>query len=747
LLAAFPGAARAATASLSVSNPQPLAGTLVTFTVNVNATGAPAPVTGSLNFGDGSAPVPVGPVFPVRVGHVYTTPGVYTAVFTSTATRPVFLTIFVTAPTPRVPHGQILSTLPLVSPVLAGDGTNIQITYRIETPTGAVYTPPAQLVVVIDLLDAHGRLVARGDPVALPPVVGELAVTNLSAAFATANIPFTVPSDARGVYRVRAYIRTADVGGTVAVGQSAPLVVVGGPDPQPAISASIHATGSLEAGPSFTVGGGAGTIPSSAANANLNANLALAFQNLTYTLTAASTINPTSRRIDPLLTLVPGAPELTSPNEQQPPQASPGPNPGSSSTPHYQDSLGPVTASLPSLLFSGGESLRGLDAVVNPSGWRYEAAAGYPQLAGPVFGAQDGYLVNVARMFSAAQSLHLTFLQNIDDPYTFVPGGATHPLDARAGGVEFDETFAQHVTLALGAAESGASPELTGGPTTKDAAEKAQLGYSNGATSLSFEYHNFGPNFATGNGVGATSDSVGGSGQATLGLTRSATLALTYAHEEKRSSPFSDAQQGAILTLAPPGGLNLSLSETGDRSASATSKTSTHSYSFSAATPGTSGSFALTASLATLRDALQPADAGVTRTGTLQYTWSRGAGSFNIGLNGTQNQGNTTSSTLGESVVLSLPIGTGRAGQSPNPPANAFAAAHGFELSLSAANLNQNAVSAKTRDLYLGGMLSYHLGPHVSLGLHAQANRHTDFFTPHNNGTSSVLRARLDVNI
>ncbi len=708
----------------------------MTFTANiVPSIGGP---TATLDFGDGTGTITVGPVFPASVNHVYGIPGQYFASLRGTTIRTIVVPIFALAPTPRVPHGIIFSTVPLVSPVLAGNATNIAITYRVMTPdTGFVSNAP-QLAAIVDLLDEHDHLIARGDPVLLPYFAFS------GGGIQTAHIPYTVPSDARGQYHIRVYLRTPDLGGTIAMGDPARLAVVGGPDPQPQVSAAIHANGSIEVGPSTGIGGTAGTLPAGAAQTTFNANMSVGAQTDAYTFTGATTLNPTSLRIDPLLTLLPGTVPVTSPNAQQPTPLAP--SSAGSPAPHYEDMFGPVTAPLPALLFSGGETLRGLYSIVNTGGWSYQTALGLPQLASSTSGGQEGYLLNFGRPFSTSQILHLTFLQNVDDPYTFVPTNNNKPQDTRAGGAEFDQTIGQHLTFMIGGGASGATPELLGGPTTSDGADKASLTYASGANSLNLEYHNFGANFATGNGAGATSDSAGGSGQATLGLSRLATLALSFAHEFKRSAMYGDSQENATFNIASPQGLALSFGGGSDHTVSIGSDSTTHQYNMTLGKSGSVSTLTFTGSLATVADTIATSSDGVTRTGTLQYSITHGSSDISFGVNATGNQVGTPSAAVAESAVISFPLGArSTSAQASMGSSTAFGQPHGFEIQLTGSNANQTGSAADSRDAVFGALVSYHLGPHLSLGLHASTDRHTDLVTPSNTGTANTLRVRMDV--
>jgi hypothetical protein len=733
---AAPAAARAATGILTADTTTPLVGTSVTFTVNIVPR---TDVTTLLNFGDGSRPIVVGPLYPQTVSHTYAAIGQFVATLSGTPIGAVGLPIRVVLPAPRVPHGTIFSTVPLVSPVLAGDQTNITIVYSVVSPDTTLASNAPDLEAVIDLLDEADRLIARGDPVIVPYTAYQ------GGGMQVAHIPFAVPSDARGRYHIRVYLRTPDLGGTVAIGDAAPLEVVGGPDPEPQVSAAIHANGSIEIGPSNGIGGTAGTSPSAPAQTSLNANAVVGLQNTSYTFTAASALNPTSLRIDPLFTLLPGTQPVTSPNAQSPAVA---PGAGPTATPHYQDMIGPVTAPLPALLFSGGESLRGLYSTVNAGGWSYQAALGYPTIASSTIGGDEGYLLNFSRLFSTTEDLHFTFLQNVDDPYSFVPTNANQAVNARAGGLEFDDTLFSHLTMMLGAADSGATPELGKGPTQADAADKAALALTSGVDTFNVEYHNFGANFAAGNGVGATSDSAGGSAQANLLLSKLATLALNFIHTDARSAGSSNAQEGATFTMTTPQHLLIALTGSNDHALAVGTDSTTRDYVLTLNQASVASGFTLNGTLATIADSLNPSSAGVTRTGMLQYSIVHGATNISFGVNATANQVGAPSANVSESVVLSFPLGVHPSAR-PNPAAAAtsFSASRGFEVQLTGSNTNQPGTTSDTRDAVFGALLAYHLGPHVSLGLHAQTDRHTDVMVPTNTATANSLRVRMDLSI
>jgi hypothetical protein len=740
LFLTLPVAAQAQTGSIFLSNATPLVGAPVTFTVNVTVPIGFPPAT-TLNFGDGSALAGFLPPYPGMVTHAYVNSGKYTVTLRDDIGVLSTRVVTVLVATPRVPEGAIFSTLPVASSVLAGDDTNIFITYRVVTPPASTFVSNApSLQAIVDLLDAHGNLISRGDPVLIP--YSDFAGGGIE----TAQIPYTVPSDTRGQYQVRVYLRTGEIGGMVARGQPAPLMVIGGPDPQTVVTSEVHASGSIEAGPRIGVGEAAGSLPNNSSSGNVNANIKLGVADPAFTLTGATTLNPTSRRIDPLLTLVPGAGNFDSPNSQQ--QV---PTSASGSPPlHYQHIVGPSTAPLPNLLFSGGETLRGLNSQINQSGWTYQAAVGFPQLASSTSGMQTGYLLDVAKALSPGQSFHATYVENIDDPNTFVPTNGGPPLITQAGGLQFDQPIGTHLKVRVGDAMSGVKPETGSVSFPNGGADKAQLSYAAGATSVDAEYHNFAAAFATGNGLGATSDSAGGSVVASLGLSQTSSLSLNYIHDYTRSAPSSNSIENATFTLSPRGGLQFTLGGTQQHTLTTTADTTNKQFNFSLGSAVGTSTFSLAGNLAAVSDARTSANAGVTRTGQVQYTIARGPKNVSISLNATGNQISTPTSTFAESLVVSFPLGARSSGPSGAPTGARAFGTRGFEVQLSALNANMKAASVfagSSRDLNLGAVLAYHLGPHVALGLHALTGHHTDLVIPANSSTNSSLRVRMDVQI
>jgi hypothetical protein len=648
------------------------------------------------------------------------------------------------AQTPRVPQGAIFSTLPVAASVLAGDDTNILVTYRVVTPpfSGVVVSTRPSLQAIVDLLDEQHHLISRGDPVLIP--YADFA----GGAIQTAQIPYTVPSDARGLYYVQVYLRTGEIGGMVARGEIAPLMVTGGPDPEMVVTSEMHVTGSIESGPRIPVGGTSGTVPNSGFSGDFNANLKLGVAEPTYALTGSSVLNPTSRRLDPLFTLVPGSGNFDSPNAQTPAATS---TATSTSAPlHYQDVLGPTTAALPALLFSGGETLRGLDSQVNQSGWTYQAALGFPQLASSTSGQQTGYLLDVGKGFSGSQIVHATYVEQIDDPYTFVSTNGGVPLLTQAGGLEFHQPFGPHFSLKAGGALSGIRPETVVGATSNDAADKGELDYAAGSSSVDAEYHNFGADFATGNGLGATSDSAGGSIAASLGLGPASSLALNYSHDYTRSAPTSNDYGGATLTLVPKSGLSLTLS--GGQQHTVTTYTDTANKQGSVVMSSSKGSSTinLSGNLTANTDSTTPDNDGVTRSGQLQYALSRGATNLSVSLSALDNQISVPSSTFAETLVLSFPLGGHSVATTAGPARTpTFSSAHGFDFQLTAGNANTKLSSGEgsSTDLNLGAVLAYHLGLHVVLGVHALSDRHLDPVIPANDSTMSSLRVQMELQL
>jgi hypothetical protein len=189
----------------------------------------------------------------------------------------------------------------------------------------------------------------------------------------------------------------------------------------------------------------------------------------------------------------------------------------------------------------------------------------------------------------------------------------------------------------------------------------------------------------------------------------------------------------------------MSFTSGNDHTLAAMSDSTTRNYNLTLGKTGTVSAFTFNGTLATVSDSLAPGSDGVTRTGALQYSVTHGSSTIALGVNATGNQVGSPSASVAESAVISFPLALGRPAGGPPLGATAFSASRGFEVQLTGSNTNQTGLLSTTRDAILGALLSYHLGPHLTLGLHALTDRHTDVTVPANTGTANTLRVRMDV--
>lgn len=713
------GAARPAAAQPTISAPtNAFTGQPVSFVVNFP--GAPGP--GVLTFGDASSQ-PVSPPFPKLVQHVYALPGVYTARITfgfATASTTLIVSVL---PTARVPVGTIYSAIPAQGTVLAGRSTSILVAYRIITPSvgiSATNAPALEAVVVLE--DSSGRLTYRNDPIVLP--YSAFAGANIQ----TVRIPYVVPSDASGRYKIQVYLRAPGLGGTVAIGPASVMSVTGMPDPQPKIASQIHASGSIIAGP--TTGG------ANALQATLNANFKMAYEEPTYVLGAGTTFDSTSRHVDPLLTLDPPSPGPVAAPDQATTQVSQAP-------PRYHDVIGHVTADLPGLVLSGGENLRGLDATENNSGWTYHAAAGFTQISSGTSGGQEGDLFDVARMFGPASVVRFAFINNVDDPNNFVSLGGNGPLSAKTGVAEFDEHFSSSLGLQIAGASSSADPLVAGKEHgAADKADAADLKYQAGKASLDVGYFNFGPGFATANGLGSNSDDAGGQAQLSLALSQLSTLAVQYNRDDRRDASSSASRTIATYATQSATGMQLSFGGERDQSDTPISATTTRQANFSLVRPFASGAtVSLNGSVSGIDDAIRPSTNGVTRTGAFQFGATRGSANYSIALTGTNVSSSSPTATTTEAFTMTMPLV--HQGIGPNGSAPGFSESHGADLQLGLTNTNNKALTQSTRSFDAMATVTFHFGSHVTLGIVDDNLRNTDVLAPANDKTLSSLRVSL----
>lgn len=671
--------ASAATGSIFAQPGRVAVGQPVLFSVRAIPTPG-LPTTFMIDFGDGT----VAPLATTTqsIVHRYAMAGIKIVVLKALApgvTTVVARTIVtvVNVPMRSVPLGEILDTVCIGSPVLAGTDLTVVMHYRIVSPV-------ADFQAVLDLSDERGHLIRRSDP--FPLALGVLAQTGIQ----TAVIPYAIPVDAGGSYRLTVFIRAVQ-GGTVAIGRAMRIHVLGGPDPSPKLVNQMHLNGALVAGPH---------LPGQ--SATLNFGMTSALQWPTHSLSVTGLFDPISHKSDPVFTLassVPGA--ISSPDSETTNRTT---APTAGGAPKYSDVFGRAQASLPAFL-GGGETLRGIDATYDYAAATYHVAYGYTQLPTQTTGARFASILDYSRKWSQGSTLHLALTGNRDDLTTFVAAGSADPLDGRTGMLELDRTFDKYLSGVFAAGISN-SRDLVSGSTALDASERVDLKYAIGKDSYELEYHNAGSDFATGTGLGAQSDRVGGALTVALGLSAISQVAFSITRDALHSAFSNQNGESVSYALTPSSGVSLALGGTQNHQVSANSDAFTRGASVTLARAIGNGSWDFSASINGLHDALQPLSDGTSRTLKLDYQFRSGANAFGFGVAGSSVSGAGANTLLGETLDYGTSFGA--FGPLPNT--------RRFELHTSFSNTITRAVNSGTRDQAWNALLSYHLTPQVALG-------------------------------
>ncbi|HWT06843.1 MAG TPA: hypothetical protein VN224_13860, partial [Xanthomonadales bacterium] len=147
------------------------------------------------------------------------------------------------------------------------------------------------------------------------------------------------------------------------------------------------------------------------------------------------------------------------------------------------------------------------------------------------------------------------------------------------------------------------------------------------------------------------------------------------------------------------------------------------------------GQLSLNGSLVGLDDALTPANAAATRTGTVQFTRQSNAHTLGVGFSATAVTGASANAQTGQSLTYGFPVG-GRLVDG--------ALLHGFELQFALTNTTASSAAAVTADQALSSIVSYHLTKHLAAGVRAEVHRHSGTVTGPL-GARSALRLRLDL--
>lgn len=711
-------------------------------------------------FGDGTVGVLPPNVPSASIVHRYATTGTLTAALALIGLgRVAFTRVNILANQVRVPIGQVLDTFALGAPALAGGDISIIVHYRITSPLASTINNQSNLQMVVDLDDPNGRLIRRSDPFAL--FVSPFAQTGIQ----TAAIPYSVPVDAGGPYKLLVYIRTAQ-GGTVASGQPLLLQVLGGPDPAPKLVNTFHASGAIVLGSSI---GGVGT------SANIGLTTALEWP--TYALTIAGLYDPISHKSDPVFTLASATPgPVSAPDASAtatpaqtvtnaPPKsvtkgATPSPNPVPSPSPppvavnpppaaaatnglKYADVFGRAQAVLPAFL-GGGETLHGLDFTYNYTDVIYHVGAGFTQMPTSTTGLRRGWLTDLTRAWSPNSSLRFSITDNRDDPGSFISVGGSDPLDGKTAFLEWDRAFSPHFKGIFTGARSDAT-DLSTNASIPDGAEKADFVYNNGNANYEFEYHNAGELFATGGGLGAQADRVGGSLTMQIGLSPITQLGAVFKHEDEHSIFSRDGLMEGSLTIAPPTGASLTLTAQTDHQLSLGSDGWTNGATWALQRAVGTSTWNVSGSLTDVHDLLMPLADGTTRTAAAQYQFHLGPSALGFGFTASNVTGSNPNTQVNGTVNYGLSFG-GLAPVAQGQQPSIGAATRRFQLQSSFSATNVRQATSGGRDLVWNALLSYHLTPQIAPGINFIDQHHADE-NPSLNAQATALRLRLDLQI
>ncbi|MHB8147389.1 MAG: PKD domain-containing protein, partial [Vulcanimicrobiaceae bacterium] len=650
--------------TIAASTTMAYAGQPITFVATLPT--ATAATTGVLAFGDGAtAPVPGS----ATVAHVYALPGIYSVTLTGSGGVPeAQTTVRIQGRAALVPTGSIYSVTPTLSPVLAGSNVALVVTYAVAVPTSIFAVNAPRLEFLVDLLDAEGQLLRRSDPYVLAPAA--IMGTQI------ARIPYSIPVDAAGAYAVRVYLR-APSGGTIALAQPVPLMVVGGPDPAPQINNTLHANGALEIGPQ---------AGSSGDTFNAGMTTALVWPNASLGLSGL--YDPVSRRSDPVLTYSSGVAQ-----HPQSPDASGAGSSGTFALDHagFTGTLGRTQSSLPSEM-GGGDQIRGLDATAQNGPFTYHAAYGFTELAGALSGGQYASIFEVGRSLPRDGSLRLTSFSSVDQVAGFVPGTpGAQPQAAQTVALEYTQKLIRDTTVlvsgAVDASRSEAGPAVTQG----DSADTFRMNYANGPTTGSIEYDNAGPAMALGGAPGALTDRSSFAAQMQAQLSNAATLAFGWNRNDARSalSRSTDAFATMIVNSARLPTVTLTLRRD-DQLATGVS-TNNDQLALGIMKSAEKWNLSFNGTLSAFHD-LIGASSSTTRTGSLQYMRQSGTHTLSVGLNATAVGGIAGTTQTGGTVAYGFPFATSSQGR-------------GFELQLEGDDSNTRSPMTWGLDRTLSAIL------------------------------------------
>jgi hypothetical protein len=618
-------------------------GERVTFTGFVGS-GTTLPVV--LTFGDGQDTLVTTATF--SLSHAYSHPGEAIA-FLRTLSG-AFLdaaAIEVVADSPRVPLGAIYSTTINISPVLAGSVVSVSLTYRIAVPGAGYPSLPSDelpgLQLIVDLEDSNGNLIHRGDPTLLYPLRFD--------AMQHTTVSYSVPVDARGTYRVRAYIQAVDRG-TIAIGAPTPLDVIGNSPNDSVDARGVHISGSVEAGRRPQIIG-----------ETINPGMTLSSQQRLSTSALSAFSDPTSNRVDPLLVLTSLLPaRLSSPNalDTQPKQPPTLPY----VTEHraqYYDAFGRLMAAMPDIL-GGFSTVRGVSGTYRTApGWTFQGSAGNTELYSATFGEprtfeQFGDVFELGRFWSASDGVQIFHHGRGDNSsrFFFFPQGAQI---ADVNAIQGTRAVNHNLSLAASAAFSGYYPSYGGGPTTSDSANLFSGDYHNGFTNLTLQYHNFGRFFASGNGMLAMSDRAGMIASALVPLSKRAKFGLNWDREGTRSYAATQTTTSALFNYEFDRGVNALAQVSRDRELTQLTDVKTDTVALHLGRSDVFHNFLVDGVIISSHDFVSDLGSFTVRTGSIQYSFQHGIQAIGFGVNAVQNGGFFESSVVTESMTDGIAFG------------------------------------------------------------------------------------------
>lgn len=600
-----------------------------------------------LLFDDGQQAIISSPTFSVT--HAYARPGEHIA-FLRTLSG-AFLDdagVAVFAESARVPLGAIYSTAVSASPVLAGSVITVFITFRIVVP-GPTFpvefndaAPGFQAIV--DLEDARGNLIHRGDPAPLDRFDSDVVQH--------VRLPYSIPVDARGAYRLRAYIQAVDRG-TVAVGTPTIVDVIGNSPDEAVAARGLRAAGSIEAGRRPQIEG-----------ENINPGMTVASQNGSSTSALSAFSDPVSQRVDPLLVLTSLLPaHLVSPNSldtepKQPPALS---FAGPAQPTQYYDAFGRFMAAMPDIL-GGASTMRGANATYRTApGWTFQASGGNTELFSvPHFSPQTfeqfGDAFEIGRFWSATDGVGIFHHGRGDNPsrfFYFQQG----PQLADVNAIRAAHALGRDLTLAGGAAFSGYRINLPGTRSVSDTGDLIRTDYNNGFTSLTVQYHNFGQSFTPGEGSEARSDRAGLTASAFVPFLRAGQIGLNWDREGTRSATGTQTLASAFLNFQVAHETTVQAQISRDRELTQLTDVKNDALTVHLGRGDPWHYFAIDGSAVFSRDFVDPAASVTTRTGSAQYSFQRGIQAIAIGISAVENGGQLARNDVTESLTDGITFG------------------------------------------------------------------------------------------